>query len=195
MKKISEYLFLWTLGGCLYYSFEILFRGFSHWSMFVLGGISLLFCTRQGQMVKWEDPMWVQILRCTLFVVSLEFITGIIVNKWLGLYIWDYTDQPLQLFRTDLSPFCHHIFGPVRLRDLSWRISGPLALRRDSSHPSFPLAEEEIEKFSLSYSHRKCYNIRMISVTEEENKIGRINTHDAAICRHKKRISGLHPVL
>ena len=26
----------------------------------------------------------------------------------------------------------------------------------------------------------------MISVTEEENKIGRINTHDAAICRHKK---------
>lgn len=42
--------------------------------------------------------MWVQILRCTLFVVSLEFITGIIVNKWLGLYIWDYTDQPLQLF-------------------------------------------------------------------------------------------------
>ena len=166
MKKISEYLFLWTLGGCLYYSFEILFRGFSHWSMFVLGGISLLFCTRQGQMVKWEDPMWVQILRCTLFVVSLEFITGTIVNKW-----------------------------PVRLRDLSWRISGPLALRRDSSHPSFPLAEEEIEKFSLSYSHRKCYNIRMISVTEEENKIGRINTHDAAICRHKKRISGLHPVL
>src|SRR5699024_8208565 len=98
-------------------------------------------------------------------------------------------------FQTDLSPFCHHIFGPVRLRDLSWRVSGPLALRRDSSHPSFPLAEEEIEKFSLSYSHRKCYNIRMISVTEEENKIGRINTHDAAICRHKKRISGLHPVL
>lgn len=105
MKKISEYLFLWTLGGCLYYSFEILFRGFSHWCMFVLGGISLLFCTRQGQMVKWEDPMWVQILRCTLFVVSLEFITGIIVNKWLGLYIWDYTDQPLQLFGQICLPF------------------------------------------------------------------------------------------
>ena len=37
MKKLSEYLLLWTLGGCLYYFFEIFFRGFSHWSMFVLG--------------------------------------------------------------------------------------------------------------------------------------------------------------
>ena len=43
MKKISEYSFLWAVGGCLYYGFEILFRGFSHWTMFVLGGICLMF--------------------------------------------------------------------------------------------------------------------------------------------------------
>ena len=85
MRKISEYAFLWGLGGCLYYSFELIFRGFSHWTMFLLGGISLLFCTIQGQILKWEDPLWIQILRCTVFVVSLEFITGIIVNKWMGL--------------------------------------------------------------------------------------------------------------
>ena len=50
MKKLSEYLLLWTLGGCLYYFFEIFFRGFSHWSMFVLGGICMVFFTVQGQM-------------------------------------------------------------------------------------------------------------------------------------------------
>ena len=33
MKRLSEYLFFWTLGGTLYYSFEMIFRGFSHWSM------------------------------------------------------------------------------------------------------------------------------------------------------------------
>ena len=43
MKKISEYLFLWGIGGWIYYTLEILFRGFSHWSMFVLGGICFLF--------------------------------------------------------------------------------------------------------------------------------------------------------
>ena len=48
MKKLSEYLFLWAVGGCLYYTFEIVFRGFSHWTMFVLGGLCLVFCTAQG---------------------------------------------------------------------------------------------------------------------------------------------------
>lgn len=43
MKKISEYLFLWGIGGWIYYSLEIIFRGFSHWSMFVLGGMYDVF--------------------------------------------------------------------------------------------------------------------------------------------------------
>ena len=43
MRKISKYLFFWALGGALYYTFEILFRGFSHWSMYVLGGICFVF--------------------------------------------------------------------------------------------------------------------------------------------------------
>ena len=53
MKKISEYLFLWGIGGWIYYTLEILFRGFSHWSMFVLGGICMMFFSYQGQQVHW----------------------------------------------------------------------------------------------------------------------------------------------
>ena len=105
MKKLSEYLLLWTLGGCLYDFFEIFFRGFSHWSMFVLGGICMVFFTIQGQMVHWEDPLWRQILRCIIFVTAMEFITGIIVNKWLHLAVWDYSNQPFQLFGQICLPF------------------------------------------------------------------------------------------
>jgi uncharacterized membrane protein len=105
MKRLGEDLFMWALGGCMYYCFEILFRGFSHWSMFVLGGICFLFITRQGQMVHWKDPLWRQILRCSIFVTAMEFITGIIVNKWLHLAVWDYTDQPFQLFGQICLPF------------------------------------------------------------------------------------------
>ena len=105
MKKLSEYLFLWTFGGCLYYSFEVIFRGFSHWSMFILGGICFVFFTIQGKMVHWQDALWRQLLRCIVFVTSMEFITGIIVNKWLGLAVWDYSDQPFQLFGQICLPF------------------------------------------------------------------------------------------
>ena len=97
-KRLSEYLFIWALGGSLYYTFELVFRGFSHWSMFVLGGICMVFFTVQGQMLHWQDPLWRQILRGTIFITAMEFITGIIVNKWMHLQVWDYTDQPFQLF-------------------------------------------------------------------------------------------------
>lgn len=28
LEKVSEYLFLWALGGTIYYEFEMIFRGF-----------------------------------------------------------------------------------------------------------------------------------------------------------------------
>ena len=104
-KKLLEYGFLWLVGGSFYYSFEMVFRGFSHWSMFVLGGICLMFIAYQGRAVNWQEPLWKQIIRCTLFVIASEFITGIIVNKWLNLEVWDYSEQPFQLFGQICLPF------------------------------------------------------------------------------------------
>lgn len=104
-RRICEYLFLWVLGGTIYYSLEMVFRGFSHWSMFVLGGLALCFCTYQGVAMRWTEPMWIQIIRSVAFVTSLEFITGIIVNKYLKLAVWDYSDQPFQLWGQICLPF------------------------------------------------------------------------------------------
>lgn len=104
-KRFSQYLFLWTLGGSIYYLIEIIYRGFSHWSMFGLGGICFLFFYLQGKLTEWSDPIWIQILRSTIFVVSCEFITGIIVNKCLNLEVWDYSDQPFQILGQICLPF------------------------------------------------------------------------------------------
>lgn len=105
MEKLSKYIFLWAIGGCLYYSFELIFRGFSHWTMFVLGGSCFLFIYIQGKIVKWKDSIFIQVIRCIIFVTSMEFITGIIVNKWLDLNVWDYSRLPFQLFGQICLPF------------------------------------------------------------------------------------------
>lgn len=34
-----------------------------------------------------------------------EFITGIIVNKWLHYSVWDYSQMPLQVFGQICVPF------------------------------------------------------------------------------------------
>lgn len=104
-KKISESLFLWGLGGSIYYIIEMVFRGFSHWSMFMLGGVCMIFFGKQGIWTEWKDPLWKQVGRCTLFVAAGEFITGIIVNKFLDWEVWDYSDQPLNLFGQICVPF------------------------------------------------------------------------------------------
>ena len=89
-KRVSEIVFLIAAGGSTYYLIEIWFRGFSHWTMFVLGGVALTFCSFQGEVMHWSEPMWIQIIRAVLFLTSLEFMTGIICNKWLKIGIWDY---------------------------------------------------------------------------------------------------------
>ena len=104
-KRVAEYFFLWILGGAFYYAFEMIFRGFSHWTMFVLGGICMVFFAFQGRVTNFKEPLWRQVLRCTVFVIACEFITGIIVNKWLHLNVWDYSNQPLQLFGQICLPF------------------------------------------------------------------------------------------
>lgn len=105
LKRLAEYGFLWVLGGSAYYAFELLFRGFSHWTMFVLGGVCMVFFAFQGRMMHWREPLWKQVIRCTVFVTACEFITGIIVNKWLRLAVWDYSNQPFQLFGQICLPF------------------------------------------------------------------------------------------
>ncbi|MFI3172194.1 MAG: hypothetical protein R3Y58_07510 [Eubacteriales bacterium] len=98
MKKISNILFLGGLGGTIYYGIEIIFRGFSHWTMFVLGGICMIFIGLQGQWCEWKTPYWIQLLRSITFVSCSEFLTGMLVNKLLNWNVWDYSDRRLQLW-------------------------------------------------------------------------------------------------
>ncbi len=129
MKRLSEYLFLGTLGGALYYTFEMLFRGFSHWSMFLLGGICFVFFRPAGAV----DGLGRTALETGGLVRGLcdglRIYHGIIVNKFMGWQVWDYTDQPFQLMGADLPAVYGHIFRAVRIRDPAERVSAPFPVR------------------------------------------------------------------
>lgn len=105
MKKLAVYLLTGALGGVLYYGIELLYRGYSHMSMFLLGGAVFLFCGLQGRAVWWQDSLGIQLIRCAVFITATEFATGVIVNKWMELSIWDYTQLPLNLWGQVCLPF------------------------------------------------------------------------------------------
>ena len=78
----------------MYILIELAWRGHSHWTMFVLGGICFLALGLINEVLPWETPLWEQILIGAILITCLEFLTGCIVNLLLGWEVWNYSDMP-----------------------------------------------------------------------------------------------------
>jgi len=89
--------FLFTVGGIIYILMEIISRGYSHWTMFLLGGICFLCLGYINRFLPWKTPLTLQMLIGTGIITALELITGIIVNICLGWQVWDYSNIPYNL--------------------------------------------------------------------------------------------------
>lgn len=102
---LYKQLFLFVIGGSLYYMIEILYRGYSHWTMFMAGGIIFVFAGYQGRAHSYEYPFWKEVLHVWLFALGVEFFCGCLVNLGLGWNVWDYSDLPLNLLGQVCLPF------------------------------------------------------------------------------------------
>jgi uncharacterized membrane protein len=89
--------FLFLVGGDIYILIEIGFRGYSHWTMFVLGGICFLSLGYINRFLPWTTPLPVQMLIGMGIITVLELITGLVVNVYLGWNVWDYSNMPFNL--------------------------------------------------------------------------------------------------
>ena len=96
-KLNLKYLILFTTGALTYILIELLWRGYSHWTMGVLGGVCFIICGGLNEWFKWETPLWAQVLIADIIILSLEFLTGCIVNLLLGWNVWDYSGLPFNL--------------------------------------------------------------------------------------------------
>lgn len=88
---------LFLIGGAAYCGIEILFRGYTHWSMYILGGLCFVIIGLINEVLTWKIPLISQMFISSIVITVLEFITGCIVNLWLGIGVWDYSDQPYNL--------------------------------------------------------------------------------------------------
>ena len=99
MKKFIGKLGLFLSCGFIYCMIEILFRGWSHWSMFVLTGFLGVFCVDSiNNTLSFDCDYIVQILSSTILCTIGEGISGIILNVWLQLNVWDYSKMTFGTF-------------------------------------------------------------------------------------------------
>ena len=104
-KSILKYFILGWFGGSTYCSLEVIFRGRSHWSMVVLAFILFLLIGSLNNLFPWEMSLVKQGIIGACMVTVLEFITGCIVNIWLGWNVWDYSNMPLNILGQVCLPF------------------------------------------------------------------------------------------
>ena len=93
-----RYVTLWLWGGFIYYLIELAWRGHSHPSMFVTGGVAFLCLGIINNYLPRRMNFILQCVAGGLAITVLELIAGLIVNVWLGLGIWDYSGLRFNLW-------------------------------------------------------------------------------------------------
>lgn len=102
---------LYCLGGTAYLTMELLWRGRSDGSMFLLGG--LCFLLLGGWVARLEGlPLALRALLGAVVITALELLTGLLVNG--DHVVWDYSALPLN-FRGQICVNFSLLWIPVSL--------------------------------------------------------------------------------
>lgn len=96
---------LFMIGAVGYCFLEILWRGHTHWSMGIAGGVCLvglyaLHC-RMG-----HSSLVLQAAAGAALITVVEFCVGCVVNLLLGWNVWDYSGWRFHLLGQICLVFC-----------------------------------------------------------------------------------------
>ena len=92
MKKAIEYVTVCSVGAVGYTFIEVLWRGYSHWTMAVTGGLCLAMVYLVEERYS-REALWKRCLAGSLIITVAELAVGFVVNMLLGWNVWDYSDM------------------------------------------------------------------------------------------------------
>ena len=141
VSRLIQFLTLFIIGGSLYVMIELAFRGRSHWTMFLLGGLCFYLIGLINEFYPWDMPLISQMFISSIIITTLEFIFGVILNIWLKLGIWDYSNMPYNL--------CGQI---CLLFSILWFLLSSVAIILDD-FVRWKLFGEEKPRYHIFYSH------------------------------------------
>ncbi len=90
MQRIRDYAAVYAIGSVGYSAVEIVWRGFTHWTMAGTGGVCFsLLHLLNGK--KRKNPLWKKCLAGSGVITGIEFVTGCVVNLTFHMNVWDYS--------------------------------------------------------------------------------------------------------
>ena len=103
--KFLKNLLIFNIFGLTYGLIEILWRGYTHPSMVIVGGSCGLLIGLLNERNK-KMNLLLQMVEGMVIVTVLEFVSGIILNLCLGLNVWDYSNMRFNLLGQVCPQFC-----------------------------------------------------------------------------------------
>lgn len=96
MHRSTKNIMMFISGGIIYGFMEVLWRGYTHWTMILTGGICLVFLYNMFNHLENVHTL----CKCVYgagIITLVEFTVGCIVNLMLGMNVWDYSAIPFNL--------------------------------------------------------------------------------------------------
>ena len=88
---------LFSFGGLLYGVLELAWRGHTHVSMFVVGGLCFVLIGALDELTPEPPSILVQLPLAALIVTAIELASGVIINLVMELDVWDYSSLPFNI--------------------------------------------------------------------------------------------------
>ena len=89
-----KYLLIFLIGSAGYSYLEVLWRGYTHWTMALTGGLCFLIIYLLNGIFASESVLFRSLVGATV-ITAVEFIVGVTVNIILKWDVWDYSSLPL----------------------------------------------------------------------------------------------------
>lgn len=110
MKNTLKILSIWLILGIFYYALEGFWRipdgGYANVAMLFVGGLCGLAVGSINQVPDFYNMKVIsQSILGTAMTLLIELLSGLILNVWLGLGVWDYSNLPLNLLGQICLPF------------------------------------------------------------------------------------------
>ena len=88
MYSLKKYALFFAVGSVGYGVIEMLWRGYTHWSMLLAGGVCFTAFSKIASCIR---PLWQKALIAAGVITSVEFVFGMVFNRLLKQNIWDYS--------------------------------------------------------------------------------------------------------
>ena len=87
--NLFKYFNVFVIGAVGYALIELLWRGRTHWTMMITGGICFMIIYALSKLER--VPLAYKCAMGALAITAVEFTVGCIVNIMLGWRVWDYS--------------------------------------------------------------------------------------------------------